>query len=49
MRRCNVLYGLIAMDPVEEHSDRDRRFMEGRRERILEGVPYLGVPLAQVL
>jgi len=42
-------YWLIAMDPEEEHSDRDRRFMARRRERILEGVPYLSVPLAEVL
>ena len=43
------LYWLIAMEHAKEHSDRDRRFMEGRLEHILEGVPYLHVPLADVL
>jgi Ser/Thr protein kinase RdoA (MazF antagonist) len=30
-------------------SPRGLRFMDGRRERTLEGVPYLGVPLSDVV
>ena len=43
------IFWLIEMEPEEDSSPGELRFMEGRRRRILEGVPYLGTPLADVL
>ena len=40
---------LIETAPPQELSPREERFMVGRRRRVLEGVPYLGAPLAEIL
>jgi Ser/Thr protein kinase RdoA (MazF antagonist) len=43
------LYWLIAKESPDEVLPAEERFMDGRRDRILNGVPYLGSPLADVL
>ena len=43
------LYWLLMIEPEDEWYGSELEFMQGRRERILEGVPYLGVPLAELL
>lgn len=43
------IYWLISIEPEDESSPAELRFMEGRLGRILAGVPYLGVPLAEVV
>lgn len=43
------IYWLISLESIEESSPLERAFMEGRRERILDGVPFLGSPLTEVL
>jgi Ser/Thr protein kinase RdoA (MazF antagonist) len=43
------IYWLISLESIEDSSPLERTFMERRRERILDGVPFLGVPLADVI
>ena len=44
-----VIYWLLASDSPDDMSEAEELFLDGRRERILEGVPYLGVPFAEAL
>ena len=43
------IYWLIDQGSSGEMSPKEERFMNGRRGRILDGVPYLGSPLADIL
>lgn len=43
------IYWLLRDEGAESWLPAEMRFMEGRRERILDGVPYLGAPLAELL
>ena len=43
------IYWLIAQGSSGDLSPNEERFMSGRRSRILDGVPYLGLPLADIL
>lgn len=43
------IYWLVSIENEEDSNAWELRFMEGRRDRILEGVPYVGRPLAEVL
>ena len=43
------IFWLVETEEPEESSPAELRFMTGRRQRILDGVPYLGVPLVDVL
>lgn len=47
-REIDIFWLVLTEDP-EDSSPGELRFMDGRRERILDGVPYLGVPLADVI
>lgn len=42
------IYWLVATEDPGDSSAAELRFMKGRRQRILSGVPYLGVPLAEL-
>lgn len=44
-----VIYWLLADDDPDNRSPGEERFMDKRRERLLQGVPYLGVPFAAAL
>ena len=48
LREIEILW-LVQQEPPEERSKYDRRFMEGRLGRILDGVPYLGSLLADIM
>lgn len=48
LREADV-YWLIDEESPDDVSPMEERFMEGRRGRILDGVPYLGAPLADLL
>ncbi len=43
------IYWLIKLESPDGVSPLEQRFMEGRYGRILEGVPYLGAQLAEIL
>ncbi len=43
------LYWLIGQESPGDLAAVEERFMEGRRNRILDGVPFLGSPLTEVL
>ena len=43
------IYWLLTSTARIDPSAEEIRFLDGRRERILAGVPFLGVPLADVL
>lgn len=43
------MYWLISEGAPDDVSPMEERFMNGRRERILNGVPYLSSPLADIL
>lgn len=43
------IYWLVKDESPPDVTPLEKRFMEGRRERIFDGVPYLGSPLADVL
>jgi Ser/Thr protein kinase RdoA (MazF antagonist) len=47
-RESDIYWLLLDEDP-EHWFDAKKRFMAGRRERLLTGVPYLGTPLADML
>ena len=48
LREIEILW-LLQQEAPGELSRFDQRFMDGRLRRILDGVPYLGRPLAEVL
>ncbi|MDJ0954484.1 MAG: phosphotransferase, partial [Acidimicrobiia bacterium] len=43
------MYWLIGGESPSDMSPLEEIFMDGRRGRILDGVPYLGAPLAEIL
>lgn len=43
------IYWLIAQEDVDDASPMEKVFMERRRQRILDGVPYLGRPLSEIV
>lgn len=43
------IYWLVQLEDAAEWHPFEERFMEGRRNRILGGTPYLGAPLADIL
>ena len=48
LREIEILW-LIQSESPDQWSELDRRFMDGRLRRVLDGVPYLGEPLADIL
>jgi hypothetical protein len=49
-RTCEAdIFWLLASQEPADMSAGERRFLDGRRERILAGIPYLDVPLTVVL
>lgn len=44
-----VIYWLLADNAPDDRSPGEERFMNRRRERLLQGFPYLGVPFAEAL
>ena len=43
------IYWLVQLEDAAEWQPVEERFMEGRRNRILRGTPYLGAPLTDIL
>lgn len=43
------IYWLLKGESPEEMWEPEAKFMDGRRKRILEGIPYLDLPLARIL
>ena len=48
LRELELLW-LIEKLSADDRSPTEERFMVGRRARVLEGIPYLGAPLAEIL
>lgn len=44
-----VIYWLLAADAPEDKSASEELFLDNRRERLLRGDPYLGLPFAEAL
>lgn len=47
--RESEIYFLLTREPEDDWFGAEQRFMVGRRDRILDGIPYLGRPLAELL